>query len=159
MRPAWLFLVGISLLGCKDKPAATQAPAPAASGSQQTAPAAPPATPPPPAEHAAPVTAPPTDRPTLEKTFDAETEDKAWADATEAAIRAVAPELEDVACRQTQCQAKVTGAGVAQVAMAVEKLEQPDKLPSTGAKNVLLTAPTTDGAGKASMAIFIRYDR
>jgi len=99
------------------------------------------------------------DRPTLDKEFADEAEDKAWADATEAAIHAVAPELSDVTCHRTQCQATLHGAGLPQIAMAVDKLESEDKLPSTGAKNVLLTAPENDADGKARMTIFIRYER
>ncbi len=156
MRPRWLFLVGISLLGCKDKQPATPAPTPAPSspspqGSAQPAAAAP-------AEHSAPVTAP-IDRPSLEKAFEAEVEDKVWADATEAAIQAVAPELADVACRQSQCEATIHGLGLPQIAMAADKLESADKLPATGAKHVLLTAPENTPDGKAKMKIFIRYER
>jgi hypothetical protein len=99
------------------------------------------------------------DRPSLEKAFDSEPEDKVWADATEAAIRAVAPELSDVTCHQAQCEATIHGLGLPQIAMAADKLEADDKLPATGAKNVLLTAPENGPDGKATMKIFIRYER
>jgi hypothetical protein len=155
MRSRWLIFVGISILGCKDDRPATP-PAP------KTQPAAPaqapipaPATAPP---RVAPVTAPATDRPRLAEEFSAETEDKAWADATEQSIKAVAPELTRIACHQTQCQAVVTAASSDELAQLTDRLQNPDALPSTEAKNVLLTAPTTDG-GKISMTIYIRYER
>lgn len=156
MRPEWLFLVGISLLGCKDKQPASPAPAPTPAAAPATGSAPAPAAP---AEHAAPVTAMASDRPSLERAFESEPEDKVWADATEAAIRAVAPELSDVTCHQAQCQATLHGAGVAQVATAADQLESADKLPATGAKHVLLTAPENGSDGTSTMTIFIRYER
>jgi hypothetical protein len=155
MRAGWLIFLGISLLGCKDdRPAGPAAPAAPSGGSAATAPVPTPA----PREHAAPVTAPATDRPRLAEQFSAETEDKVWADATEKAITAVAPQLSAVSCRASQCQATATAASVEELATLTDKLQEPDALPSTEAKNVLLTAPSTDG-GKASMTIYIRYDR
>jgi hypothetical protein len=158
MRPGWLIFLGISLLGCKDDrpatPAASGTPPPApVTAAPAPAPATPPASP-----HVAAVTAPATDRPRLADEFSAETEDKAWADATEQSIKAVAPGLTSVTCHQTQCQAVVTAASPEELAQLTAQLEGPESLPSTDAKNILLTAPTTEG-GKASMTIYIRYDR
>ena len=159
MRPIWLFVVGISLLGCKDKQAAppAPAPAPAPSGNAATAPSAP-------GSAAAPVVPPGpgaglSDRPSLESAFAAEPEDKVWADATEAAIQAVAPELTNVSCHQSQCEGTLTAVGLPQIAIATDKLDAPDKLPSTGAKHILLTEPAVDANGKLAMKIFIRYER
>jgi hypothetical protein len=155
MRPGWLISVGISLLGCKDdhraQPSAPATPPPAPVAAEKPAP-----TPAPP--HVAPVTAPATDRPHLDEAFAAEAEDKAWASATEQAIKAVAPELTGIECHQTQCQAVVTAASPDALAQLTDKLQGPDALPSTDAQNVLLTAPVT-GDGKTSMTIYIRYDR
>lgn len=157
MRTGWLISVGISLVGCKDdRPATPRPPATAPAAPVAAAPAAP--TPAPEPQRVAAVTAPATDRPRLSEEFSAESEDKAWADATEQAIKAVAPQLTNVTCRQTQCQATITAASPDEVARLTDTIQEPDALPSTEAKNVLLTGLTTDG-GKASMTIYIRYDR
>lgn len=154
MRIGWLFSVGISLVGCKDdRPATpsvptTPVPAPVTARSAPPAPA--PVDDVPVARH--------TDRPRLSEQFSAEAEDKAWADATEQAIKAVAPGLTNVTCRQTQCEATVIAASSDELARLTDQIQEPDALPSTSAKNVLLTLPTTEG-GKTSMKIYIRYDR
>ena len=158
MRAGWLISVGISLLGCKDdRPAASAVPA-APVAASPTPVAAAISAPSPAPTHVAPVTAPATDRPRLAEEFSAEAEDKAWADSTEQSINAVMPLLKNVTCHQTQCQATMTAASPEELARLTDKIQEPDALPSTEAKNVLLTAPTTDG-GKTSMTIYIRYDR
>lgn len=158
MRYGWLISVGISVVGCKDdRPKST----PAATARPRAPVAAPPATAPAPLPEparVAPVTAPATDRPRLSEEFSAEAEDRVWADATEQAIEAVAPQLANVTCRRTQCQATIAAASPDELARLSDKIQDPDALPSTDAKHVLLTAPVTDG-GKTSMTIYIRYDR
>lgn len=158
MRYGWLISVGISLLGCKDDRPATPAPPatpPSAPGTPKVAPA--PALPEP--TRVGAISAPAADRPRLSEEFSAETEDKAWADSTEKSIKAVAPQLTDVTCHQTQCQATMSAASTDELARLTDTIQEPDALPSTDAKSVLLTAPMTDGAGKTTMTIYIRYDR
>ncbi len=158
MRYGWLISVGISLVGCKDdRPATPPRPAiPAAASPARVAAPAP--APSPELARVAPVTAPATDRPRLSEEFSAESEDKAWADATEQAIKAVAPQLTNVTCHRTQCEATITAASPDELALLTDKIQEPDALPSTDAKNVLLTGASTDG-GKTSMTIYIRYNR
>jgi len=161
MRYGWLISVGISLVGCKDDRPATPSPSAARPAAPVTASAPPVAAPTPapsPEPARAAVRAKANDPPRLSEEFSAETEDKAWADATEKAINAVAPQLANVTCRQTQCQATLSGASTDELAKLTDVIQAPDVLPSTEAKNVLLTAPVTEG-GKTSMTIYIRYDR
>jgi hypothetical protein len=155
MRSAWLIVVGISVLACKDKEAARPAEQPSAPGEPTPAsrPAAPTPDPTGGAMHAP-------ERPQLDpaREFDEEREDRAWADATEQAITAVAPELRDVTCRERQCRATLAAATEAELVALTNKLERDDALPSTEARNILLTEAKQDG-GKVAMTIYIRYDR
>lgn len=157
VRWIWLFLVGNTLLGCKDTPPASQTksaePAPAAPATPAPTPAPPPA----PAGTAA-VSAPA--RPTLDigQTFATETEDAPWAEATEKAIRKAAPELADVQCHREHCQGTITAATTDELAAKTDRLQADSSLRGTGAKNILLTAPTQEN-GKQSMKIYVRYER
>lgn len=151
MRISWLFVVGIAAGACKDKGAA-----PAPKPAEQPVPAAP-VTPDRPAGEPAPRAVPP---PTLEagSAFAAEQQDAAWASATEKAIAAVAPELTSIECRQSHCRATLTGASDPELVARTEKIQEPEGLPSTDAKSVLLSAPEVVD-GKRVMTIYVRYDR
>lgn len=154
MRPIWLILVGISLLGCKDKessqPAAQKAPPPAAgSGSAK-------AESPPPSGAGGFTNAPPP--PSLPEVFDQEQEDKDWATNTEKGIAAVAPELKNVECRTTECKGTLTAASPDELMKLTDKLQEPDGLPSTDAKNILLAGAPADG-GTSTITVYVRYER
>ena len=152
----WLVTVvaGITALGCKDKEAPRSAeqqkPVPAGSG----------VAPPPPT--ATGVTSAPAmprlDPAAAGSAFDAENEDKAWAVTTESAIKAVAPELTEVDCKQRQCRATLSATTDTELARMTDKLSEEDSVRGTGAKSVLLTAPVTVG-GKLTMKIYVTYER
>lgn len=148
MRSPWLFLVGIAVLGCKDKPAEKPA--------EPASPAAKPAAPSTPESGRAATNAPAP--PALAQDFDAEQEDAAWADAQEKTIRAVAPDVSDVTCRQQQCRVTLGAATMEELVARTEKLQREDSLRSTEAKSILLSAPETID-GKPSIKIYVRYDR
>lgn len=148
MRSSWLFLVGIAVLGCKDKPAEKPA--------EPASPAAKPAAPSTPESGRAATNAPAP--PALAQDFDAEQEDAAWADAQEKTIRAVAPDVSDVTCRQQQCRVTLGAATMEELVARTEKLQREDSLRSTEAKSILLSAPETID-GKPSIKIYVRYDR
>src|SRR5690606_35046200 len=152
MRLTWLIVVGLGVVSCKDKeptPAAKPAEAPPA---PVQAPTPPPPTPELPDPAAVRAPAPPTLD--VASRFDGEREDKVWASATASAIRAVAPDLEEVACREHHCRAVLRAASEAELVEKAEKLQAEDSLRSTEAKNILLTAPDTDDSGKMSMTIY-----
>jgi len=141
MRLGLLICAGISTLGCKDPGSGK----PAAQGSA-IAPVAKAATP------AAPVA------PSLDKTFEAEDEDKAWAEATVKEIEAVAPELKDVACRQHQCRATLTAASQDELVAKTDKIQSEDSLRQLDARGVLLSSPEQkDGTYK--LTLYVKFDR
>lgn len=155
MRWTWIFAVGISLLGCKDE---QRSPAP-------TPPTASPPTPRPTAKASEPTPAPSApEAPRLApeavgSSFDEEVEDKDWATNTERAIKALAPELTNVDCKQRQCRATLTAASEAELVSKTDKLSEEDSLRGTpNARHVLLTAPKTID-GKLTMEIYVQYDR
>lgn len=161
MYSAWPIIVGISLLGCKDKqptkPAEQHSAAPAPSGA--TAGSATVPTAPPPSAPAISAPAIPRLDPTVASAaFDAESEDKEWAANTERAIRAAVPDLTDIDCKQSQCRATLTAASEAELVSKADRLSEDDSLRGTKAKNVLLTAPTSAN-GTLSMKIYVTYDR
>lgn len=146
MRLLWVVVVGISALACKDKQAPSQQAA-------RTAPAepAPPSTP----ERSLRPAAPPSLDPTRDG---ADQSDAAWANSTRAAIEAVAPELTDVTCRDSQCQGTLVAASETELVQLAERLQTPQSLRSTDATNILLTAPARVD-GKLAMTIYVRYER
>jgi len=155
MRWTWLIAAGISLLGCKDE---QRSPAPAPTPTP-TVKADPTPAPTPTAAPAAAPSAPATPRLDSEATFDEEVEDKDWAINTERAIKALAPELTNVDCKQRQCRATLTAATEAELVAKTDKLSNEDSLRGTPkAKHVLLSAPTTVD-GKLTMQIYVQYDR
>jgi hypothetical protein len=152
-----LFVVGIAVAACKDKQAAAPAekPVPGAetpAGERQRTPGVPA-----PAETgAAPQAAP---APSLDVAFDAETEDAAWASATEQAIAAVAPDLGDVTCKRMQCRVTVSAATETELAAKLDQLQSEESLRGLdGAQNVLLTAPAASG-GTTTMKVYVRFER
>lgn len=156
MRRHWLILVGIAVLGCKDKPAEKPA-EPASPAAKPAAPSTPePGTSATNAPGAAAINAPAP--PALAQEFDAESEDAAWADSQEKTIRAVAPDVSDVVCRQQQCRVTLGAATMEELVARTEKLQREDSLRSTEAKSILLSAPETID-GKPSIKIYVRYDR
>jgi hypothetical protein len=154
MRRAWPIIVGLSVLACKAK----EAPRPADQPGETSQTQAPTVPTPEPRGGGAAIHAP--ERPQLDpaREFDEEREDRVWADATEKAIAAVAPELRDVSCRERQCRATLSAATEAELVALTNKLEQDDSLRSTDARNILLTETKRDG-DKLAMTIYIRYDR
>ncbi len=154
-----MIAAGISLLGCKDE---QRSPAPTQTApSTATAPAKEPAKEPTPAPSAATSAAPVPrlDPETIGPTFDQEVEDKDWAVNTERAIKALAPELTDVDCKQSQCRATLTATNEAELVAKTDKLSEETSLRGTpNAKHVLLTAPKTVD-GKLTMQIYVQYDR
>lgn len=138
----WPIIVGISLLGCKDKEAPR--PPPVATGSGVAAQAAP--------------AVPRLDPGVAGSAFDSEQEDKNWATSTEAAIKLAAPDLTDVDCKARQCRATLTASSEAELMAKADKLSDETNLRGTEAHSVLLTTPTTVN-GKLSMQIYVRYDR
>jgi hypothetical protein len=150
MRLTCLFVVGIAALGCKDKTSPNTPPTPAAPARPGATPAAP-AGPSPQAPEA----------PTLEadRSFDAEARDATWANATEQAVRAVAPQLAEVTCRQLQCRGTLAAASESDLMAAVDKLQADDSLHGLdGVKSIKLTKPEPQG-GKVAMTIYVRFDR
>ena len=152
MPPVWPFLVGITVLGCKDKeaPRPTEQHSPARTGSGV------------PRQPGGPATTAP-EIPRLDPevagaAFDGEQEDKDWAIHTEAAIKAAAPELTDVDCKARQCRATMTAMTQEELMQRAERLSDEQSLRGTQAHSVLLTAPTNVN-GKLSMQIYVRYDR
>lgn len=155
MRWMWLITVGISALGCKDpepaKAPPPRAPAPSGSGVAAPAPSAPPA-------GSAAIAAPAPPRLDPVAAFDSETEDRDWAVNTERLIKAAAPDLTDIDCKQQQCRATLTGASEAELVAKATNLEAEDGLRGTEAHSVLLTATERVG-DKLSMKIYIRFER
>ncbi len=142
------------MLGCKDpeaKPPPNQGPVPAGSGV-----AAPPTTKATGVTSAAP--APRLDPEAAGSAFDAEIEDKQWAVETESAIKAAAPELTEVDCKERQCRGTLTATTDVELAAMTDKLSEDTSVRGTGARSVLLTAPVTKD-GKVSMQIYVTYDR
>jgi len=91
--------------------------------------------------------------------FDQEVEDKGWAVSTERAIKAVAPDLTDVDCKQHSCRAQLSAVTPEELMQKANALEAEGSLRGTsGAKQLLLTAPQEIG-GKHVMKIYVRYDR
>lgn len=164
MYSAWPIIVGISLLGCKDKPpakpaeqrAAAPAPSGATAGSAAVPAPSPPSTPSAPATSAPPI--PRLDPTVAGAAFEAEAEDKDWAVNTERAIKAAVPDLTDIDCKQSQCRATLTATSEAELVTKADRLSEDDSLRGTNAKNVLLTAPTSAN-GTLSMKIYVTYDR
>jgi hypothetical protein len=155
MRPNWLILVGISLLGCKDKPSAqpvAQKPPPGSAGSAVAAKVEPSG----PSVGGAAINA--RDAPRLPEFFDQEQEDKDWATNTEQAINAVAPQLKNLECRTTECKGTLTAASPEELMKIEDKLQEPDGLPSTDAKNILLAGTPADG-GMSTITVYVRYER
>lgn len=150
MPRAWPIIVGIAVLGCKDKeasrPSGQHSPAAPGSGVAAGGPSA-----------SAPAV-PRLDPAAAGSAFDTEHEDKDWASHTEAAIKAAAPDLTDVDCKARQCRATLTALNEAELMTKADKLSDEGNLRGTGAHSVLLTAPTTVN-GKLSMQLYVRYDR
>lgn len=141
MRFGLLICVGISTLGCKDPGSGK----PAAQGSA-VAPAGKTATP------AAPTA------PSLDTAFNAEGEDKAWAEATTKEIQAVAPELKDVTCHQKQCRATLSAATQDELVAKTDKIQSEDSLRQLDARGVLLSSPEQkDGTYK--LTLYVKFDR
>jgi hypothetical protein len=141
MRLTCMIVVGIVALGCKDPGPAKPAEPPAHATSGSATPATRPQARP--------------QAPTLEAdpSFDAETRDVAWANATEKAIHAVAPQLTDVTCRYQQCRGTVSAASEAALVEAMQKTDALREL--DGATNVLLTR---DGDG-LKVTVALKFDR
>jgi hypothetical protein len=158
MRAVWPIFVASALLGCKDsQPAkpADQPPAPAApSGAGSAATATPRAR----ASALSVPAMPRLDETTSNAAFEAEVEDKDWAGKTERAIKAAAPELADIDCKQRQCRATLTAASEADLVAKADRLSDGEALGRTDAKRILLTGPV-DANGKLSMKIYVMYDR
>lgn len=157
VRWTWLILVGNTLLGCKDTP---RVPADKPAALAPAAPSTPAPTPAPPPSPSGPAAVSAPARPTLDigQTFASEIEDAPWAAATEKAIRKAAPELADVECHREHCQGTLTAATPEELAAKSDKLQADTSLRGTGAKTILLTAPTLAN-GTQAMKIYIRYER
>lgn len=141
MRLGWLIFVGISTLGCKDPGSGKPADhgSAAAPGARTATPAAPKA-------------------PSLDQAFDAESEDKAWAEQTVKEIQAVAPELKDVTCHQQQCRATLTAASQDELVAKTDKIQSEDSLRQLDARGVLLSSPEQkDGTYK--LTLYVKFDR
>ncbi|HEX5058033.1 MAG TPA: hypothetical protein VFV99_01680 [Kofleriaceae bacterium] len=151
MRLLWVFVVGIAAFGCKDKqPAKSADPAP--KGTTPTTPGSP---------TSAAVSQPRSAAPTLpaDELFAKESTDSEWAPGAERAVRAVAPELEDLACKHDQCRATVVATNETELMAAVDKLQTPESLLGVPeAKSIKLTQPVQSGNGY-TMTIYIRFDR
>lgn len=151
MRLTWVFVVGIATISCKDKQSAKSAD-PAPKGTTVATPGS--ATP-------EPRPQPRPESPTLppDQLFANEGTDAEWALTAERAIRAVAPQLQDVACKHTQCRATVVGSSEAELGTQVDKLQTPESLLGVPeAKSIKLTQPVKRSDGFA-MTVYIRFDR
>lgn len=160
MLRAWAIFAGITLLGCKgqDAPKPAEAPpAPPGAAPTHSAPAPTP-TPTGPAAPSAPAL-PRLDPATTAAEFDKEVEDRDWAPRTERAIKAAAPELTDVDCKERSCRATLSAASADELARKADELEREDSLRGTsGAQRLMLTAPETVD-GTLRMKIYVRYSR
>lgn len=140
-----LILVGVFALGCKDPPAkpresgagSTPTPARAAAGSAQAR------------AH---------EGPTLPASSGTSPEDRAWADATEKAIAATAPDLEGVTCTGQSCTASLPGDTEAALATKTAALQSDDSLRSAGARSITFGAAETKD-GRLSLPVTIAFDR
>lgn len=151
MRLTWVFVVGIAVVGCKDKQAAKSA-EPAPKGTTTATPGSPTS-----GAEAQPRPAAPTLP--ADELFAKETTDSEWAPGAERAVRAVAPELKDLACKHDQCRATVVATNETELMAAIDKLQTPESLLGVPeAKSIKLTQPVQSGTGYA-MTIYIRFDR
>ena len=136
----WLFVVVFVAVGCRDqaspKPTEQEPAGSATPGTTQHRPGI----------------------PALDQAFATEEPDKAWAEATEQAVRAVAPELTDITCRQQQCRATLHGATEHELVTKAEQLQSEDSLRNLDARGVVLTAPEKHD-GKLAMKIYVKFDR
>ncbi len=85
-------------------------------------------------------------------------EDRAWADATEQAIAATAPELENVACAGQACTALLAGDTDAALATKTAALQSDTSLRSAGALSITFGTPETKN-GRPSLPVTISFER
>jgi len=73
-------------------------------------------------------------------------------------IKAVAPDLTDVACGAIDCSATLTAVNQDELVARAEKLQTEDSLRQLEARGVVLSAPTKKDA-KVSMTIRVLFDQ
>ncbi len=137
MRVMAVFLLGISLLGCKDKESPKGQPAASAPAPQNAQPKV--ATP---------------ETPKLQEP----TEDMAaWGKEMETRLPEIAPQLKNVKCEPKKCAATLTAANDQAINDAITELENNEPLQAVGAKHVLLSGSPEQKDGKVSVTVYVQF--